>query len=425
MLAYDTQLELKRKVVEKAYTNFSGLPMEVIPSILPTLPSPKTYGYRTKITPHFDVPAHARGKGKDKEGTVTASKGNTFELTIGFAEKGRRRVIDIEECVIATPILNEALGPARENVKRNIHTYKRGATLLLRDSLKEATGHSQTQTQRSGLTGSEPFPTSMSGVEPSVAPEIQTTPSLESFVSSAHQGQVHKEERQHICITDHKATVREQVGESIFEFPAGSFFQNNNSVLLSLVRYVRDAIFAADPATTTPTHLVDTYCGSGLFAISLASAFQHIAGVEISADSITSARHNAKLNGLPPADAPSNIKTESITFSVGKSESIFETVSHFPSAQTVVIIDPPRKGCDQPFLEQLVRFRPAKLVYVSCNVHTQARDIGDLVRMMAEAGKQVGEHERTYTIESLRGLDLFPQTSHVESVAVLRLANVE
>ena len=193
------------------------------------------------------------------------------------------------------------------------------------------------------------------------------------------------------------------------------------------MEYVRDAIFTSITSQEdTPTHLVDTYCGAGFFAISLAPHFSVVTGVEISVESIRSARHNAQLNSLPPppeSEASKTIKTETITFTAGKSESIFESVSSFPPDKTVVIIDPPRKGCDKAFLDQLVRFRPKKLVYVSCNVHTQARDIGDLLRMMEKAGS--GEDEsvkgQTYVIESLRGFDLFPQTAHVESVAVLTL----
>lgn len=78
---------------------------------------------------------------------------------------------------------------------------------------------------------------------------------------------------------------------------------------------------------------------------------------------------------------------------------------------------PPRKGCDTPFLEQLLAFRPLTAVYVSCNVHTQARDIGWFV---SESEKR-GEGKWRYVLESLRGFDLFPQTAHVESVGVLRL----
>ncbi|KAG9001089.1 tRNA(m5U54)methyltransferase [Tulasnella sp. JGI-2019a] len=434
MLSYETQLELKRKVVEKAYTHFSGLPTHVVPPILPTIPSPKTYGYRTKITPHFDVAPNSRGKrrGKDaKSDQKDATPAKPFDLTIGFGEKGRRRVIDIEECVIATPMLNKALTPARENVQRNIDTYKRGATLLLRDSLRRPAPSHAKDTDISSGQATDPVATQPTNPTSPNTTEIQSI-ELPEPVQTPNPS---SDAEEHICITDHKATVRERVGDTLFEFPAGSFFQNNNSVLPSLVEYVRNAIFT--PSTSEadrPTHLVDTYCGSGLFAISLAPAFVHVAGVEISADSIASARQNALLNGLPPSPtspstSPASNKNESIVFTAGKSESIFSTVSHFPAARTVVIIDPPRKGCDKPFLEQLVAFRPAKLVYVSCNVHTQARDVGDLLRMMEGAGAEKGldgdgTRKQTYVIESLRGLDLFPQTSHVESVAVLRLTDV-
>jgi tRNA (uracil-5-)-methyltransferase len=82
----------------------------------------------------------------------------------------------------------------------------------------------------------------------------------------------------------------------------------------------------------------------------------------------------------------------------------------FPAAQTTVVIDPPRKGCDTAFLSQLLAFDPASIVYVSCNVHTQARDVGYIV-------KESGER---FVVDSICGADLFPQTHHVESVAVLR-----
>lgn len=88
---------------------------------------------------------------------------------------------------------------------------------------------------------------------------------------------------------------------------------------------------------------------------------------------------------------------------------LFKSVE-FPHDKTVVVIDPPRKGCDESFLNQLLKFAPRRVVYVSCNVHTQARDVGVLV---------MGKDGVKYEIESLRGFDFFPQTGHVEGVAVL------
>lgn len=101
----------------------------------------------------------------------------------------------------------------------------------------------------------------------------------------------------------------------MFEFSAGSFFQNNNSILVPLVEYVREAIFpSTTPEGTGPTHLVDTYCGSGLFGITLSPFFTRIAGVEISEQSIKAAKRNADINGL---------NEDKAQWIVGKAEEIF------------------------------------------------------------------------------------------------------
>jgi tRNA (uracil-5-)-methyltransferase len=210
-------------------------------------------------------------------------------------------------------------------------------------------------------------------------------------------------------VTDHKATVREKVGDKVFEYPANSFFQNNNSVLIPLTSYVRDAIFTADETSDKPrpTHLVDAYCGSGLFAISLSDHFKKVVGIELSVDSINSATRNAVLNRCQ----------DKCSFLSGDAANIFSVVKNpedFPRDKTVLIIDPPRKGTNENFIGQMMEFGCETIVYVSCNVHTQARDIGMIL------GKETKDG-RKYVIESLRGFDLFPQTAHVESVAVLRL----
>ncbi|KAG8691723.1 tRNA(m5U54)methyltransferase, partial [Ceratobasidium sp. 395] len=382
MISYETQLLMKKEIVRKAFQNFSGLATEYVPAPLDTMPSPRQFNYRTKITPHFDAPPSNRVRRGGKAKTAATDADSNWELRIGFNQMGRRSVLDIEECPIATPVLNAALGPVRAQVHSTIQTYKRGATLLLRDSL-----------------------------EPRSAPggEEGTALSAETYIAN----HTDDDGTRHVCITDPKSVVHERVGDFEFTFPAGQFFQNNNSVLKPLTDYVRDAILRPSQSggvevhVAPPTHLVDTYCGSGLFSITLSPHFDVIAGIEISADSIAFAQRNAALN---------HISTSKCTFRAGTASSIFASVGEFPPDRTAVVIDPPRKGCDEPFIEQLVAFRPATLVYVSCNVHTQARDVGSILQKTKEA--DVG---RRYQIESIRGFDLFPQTAHVESVAVLRL----
>ncbi|KXN80741.1 tRNA (uracil(54)-C(5))-methyltransferase [Leucoagaricus sp. SymC.cos] len=387
MLPYETQLSVKRDVIIKAYQNFSDLPASSVPSVLPTIGSPLQYGYRTKITPHFEAAPKFILKKKQQDKT---DKDEVTEkpdwLKIGFNIVGTRKVMDIEECVIATPVINQTLPVERVKVVKSV---------------------------------------------------------LHAFVRSDGASEVNVDEyfaealNKHVCITSGKSTVRERIGGFIFEYRASSFFQNNNSVLVPLTEYVREAIFPSASTKPRPSHLVDTYCGSGLFAITLSPYFETISGIELSSDSIKSAKHNVSLNNtlreIPafnalisssvPSPIPVSTQKPNIAFQSGTASDIFSSVSSFPRHETVIVIDPPRKGCDEEFIRQVVQFRPGTLVYVSCNVHTQARDIGVLFRMVDEAEEKCDEAERRgrYQLESLRGFDLFPQTAHVESVAVLRL----
>ncbi|KAL8292128.1 hypothetical protein RQP46_001594 [Phenoliferia psychrophenolica] len=381
-LSYEHQLTLKQSVVRKAFANFSLLDPSLIPAVGPTLPSPLQYGYRTKLTPHFQAPpangkstgGGRRGKGKGKQPEAEEQvEERDWEVTIGFEEKGRKRIIDIEECVIATQVINTALVSERAAVKANIASYKRGATILLRDSLPP---RSEGTTRPAP---GEPFPS-----------------------------------ESHVCITDHHATVREQVGTVEFEQMAGSFFQNNNSILPSLLAYIANA--AKGPVVPTGVeaqkrYLIDAYCGSGLFAISLADQFDVIEGVEIDKASVKWAKLNAEYNKGEGRGV--------VGFRAGNAEDIFGTIE-FPPAQTTILIDPPRKGCDSLFLSQLLAFNPSTIIYVSCNVHTQARDIGWIVTESAKKAAEAGDGKKGFWIESVRAADLFANTHHAEGVAVLR-----
>lgn len=189
--------------------------------------------------------------------------------------------------------------------------------------------------------------------------------------------------------TDARAKVFETVGPLRFEFLAGDFFQNNPYILPAFTQYVADR--AAAPGVT---HLVDAYCGSGLFALTLAGHFKEVAGVEVSETSCEMARRNADANGIPNA-----------RFLTASAEAVFAEVA-FPPTQTAVVIDPPRKGCTPEFIDQLLRFGPARIVYVSCDPATQVRDLKQLT-----AGG--------YALTDVQPFDLFPHTRHLECVMTL------
>ncbi|KHN99213.1 tRNA (uracil-5-)-methyltransferase [Metarhizium album ARSEF 1941] len=368
MLDYVQQLKLKKRVLEKAYRNFSNLPAELVPAIQDTIGSPLQYGYRTKLTPHFDGPPGFR---PSKRKAAKAS----FESCpdIGFMQKGKRKVLDVEDCPIGTSAVRLGMARERERMRSEFQNYHRGATILLRENTRRYPKHSQGGDQPPDDDALPPYAARAEG---------------DDFIDIK------------TCETDSKATTTEYIGNHIFTNPAGSFFQNNNSILPKFTAYVRERILPP-PSDSPIRYLIDAYSGSGLFTITLSSVFQHSTGIDIAADSIASARRNASLNGLGE---------DRCKFIAADAGELFKSVT-YPADETVVVLDPPRKGCDADFLAQLRRFAPKRILYVSCNVHTQARDVGVLVRAEGEGAK--------YDIESLVGFDFFPQTGHVEGVAIL------
>ena len=303
----EAQRQWKKSQVQSLLQRIGGLEGLIVND---TVGTTHLYGYRTKITPHYDTP-NLRDS-----------------LKIGFQKRGTRTVIDIDQCMIATPNINEKYLLARRAVTDMVAKKmpKKGATLLFRECEE--------------------------GVE-----------------------------------TDHKKIVSQKVRDVVFKFKAGEFFQNNAYVLPLMVNHV-----ILQATAVGCSHLIDTYCGSGLFAISAAKHFETVIGVEVSDLAVTAAIANAKLNTV-----------DNVEFICGVSERIFSKVSHFPRDSTIMIIDPPRKGCDDAFLKQLFTFLPKALIYVSCDPATQARDAKEIVT----AG---------YKVTDITPFDLFPQTRHIENV---------
>lgn len=181
----------------------------------------------------------------------------------------------------------------------------------------------------------------------------------------------------------------EVVNGTRLEFQAGDFFQNNPFILPAFVDHVVN-----EAAATDARHLVDAYCGSGLFGLCAARRFEQVRGVELSPTAVAKARHNAEINGL-----------ENCEFIAADAEHIFASIT-LPAADTVVVVDPPRAGCSDGFLDQLFAFGARAVVYVSCNPATQMRDLARFI----EAG---------YELRKIQPFDLFPHTRHLECVMTL------
>jgi 23S rRNA (uracil1939-C5)-methyltransferase/tRNA (uracil-5-)-methyltransferase len=196
--------------------------------------------------------------------------------------------------------------------------------------------------------------------------------------------------------TDYEAVVNETVGATKLHFLARDFFQNNPFILPAFTAYVRE-----QAAASGARFLVDAYCGSGLFALTAAPAFTRVAGIELSESSVRFARENAVANGIT-----------NVSFTAGDASALFGGLdAEFVPTATAVVIDPPRKGCDERFLQQLFAFGPRAVVYVSCDPATQMRDL----KSFLAAG---------YTLVAAQPFDLFPQTRHLECVLTLKKAGV-
>ena len=185
------------------------------------------------------------------------------------------------------------------------------------------------------------------------------------------------------CVSG-QSTYTEQLKDRVFRVGSPSFFQINTGQAENLIDIILDKL-----NLTGSEVLVDTYCGVGTFAISLSKHVDSVIGIEESAASINDAIANgAGLDG--------------IEFIKGKTEDVLDGMSSSPD---VIIIDPPRSGCSLQTLESLGRLSPKRIVYVSCDPWTLARDTKILCN-------------RGFTVDEIQPVDLFPQTHHVESIAI-------
>lgn len=184
--------------------------------------------------------------------------------------------------------------------------------------------------------------------------------------------------------------INDYIGELVFEISPLSFFQVNP--VQTEVLYNKALEYADLKENDT---VFDIYCGIGTISLFLAQKAKKVYGIEIVEDAIKDAKINANLNNL-----------DNVEFYVGKAEEVVPKMYKEGKTANVVVVDPPRKGCDEKVLDTIVSMKPDRVVYVSCNPSTLARDLAYL-------------NERGYKCLEVQPVDMFPHTMHVESVAKL------
>ena len=184
--------------------------------------------------------------------------------------------------------------------------------------------------------------------------------------------------------------IRDYIGELVFEISPLSFFQVNP--LQTEVLYNKALEYANLGENDT---VFDIYCGIGTISLFLAQKAKKVYGIEIVEDAIKDAKRNAKINNM-----------DNVEFYVGKAEEVVPKMYKEGKRANVVVVDPPRKGCDEKLLDTIVSMEPDRVVYVSCNPSTLARDLAYL-------------NERGYKCHEIQPVDMFPHSVHVENVAWL------
>jgi 23S rRNA (uracil1939-C5)-methyltransferase len=189
--------------------------------------------------------------------------------------------------------------------------------------------------------------------------------------------------------SEEKHIVRIVKGKEIL-VPLEGFFQANTALTDGLVDTVLD-LAGVGPAET----VLDLYCGSGLFALFLAPSCARLIGIEIDGEAVECARLNMERQGI-----------RSAVFHHGDVGRVLEAeLGGANGTVDAVVLDPPRAGCEREALERLVGLGPARIVYVSCDPATLARD----ARLLVDGG---------FGLSVVRPLDMFPQTKHIECVAL-------
>lgn len=367
-LSYDQQLKEKRDILIQSLERHTKLNIESL-NIRETIGMDNPWNYRNKS--QFQV-----GK---KDGKVVA----------GLYSLNSHKLIDIPDCNVQQPAINHVLTTVKNILQDvNVSIYdekkKQGAVKTIVTRVGIATG----QIQVVLITATNELPKKALIVD-----EIQKRlPEVTSIMHNINPKKTSLIFGDQTVTLAGQETIQEQLEDYTYELSARAFFQLNPVQTTKLYNEVKQAA-----ALTGTEKIVDAYCGSGTIGLWVGKEAAEIRGMDVIAESINDARKNAKTYNM------------NAVYEVGTAEEWLPKWLKQGWKPDVVIVDPPRTGCDQKFLDTLKKIKPKRFIYVSCNPSTLAKDINQLSGM--------------YDVEYIQPVDMFPMTAHVEAVAKLVLNN--
>lgn len=304
---------------------------------------------------------------------------------MGFYRQRSHDIIDMESCLIQDQQHQQVMNDLKQLISElNISVYNEKTKKGLLRHLVVRTGHYTNQLMIILVTNGKAFKQAESLVDALVRKYPNVT-SIKQNINDAHSNVIMGP--QSITLYGEEE-IKDQLSEVTFNISDQSFYQINSHQTEKLYQQ------ALDYAQLTGDEIVlDTYCGIGTIAIYMAENARHVYGVEVVPSAINDANQNATKNQL-----------ENTTFVCGKAEEVILKWKAEGIRPDVVMVDPPRKGCDETFLETILELNPKRIVYISCNPSTQQRDAHIL------------NHQ--YDLKEITPVDMFPQTTHIETVAL-------
>lgn len=367
-LEYSIQKKYKQDQLKEALIHVGGIPD---PPVEPIIGAHKIYYYRNKMEFSF----HA---------------GDGGDTLLGLHYAGRfQDVFQLKACHLQSELSNEIVDfIRRRSAELGLPPYHivRHEGYLRFLVIRE--GKFTGEVLVNIVTGRGEFP-QLKVMGEEISRKFEPVASVSHTVNPARANIARGEKENILYGTDH---IYEQLGEKRYRISANSFFQTNS---YQIQRLYDLAVELAEPDGSE--RVIDLFSGTGTIAIYFSNLVREVTGVEIVADAVADARINARVNGV------TNCK-----FVVSDAEDYLKHVSRQNGKFDLMILDPPRAGCHPKVIESISAMKPGKLVYISCNPATLARD----VKMLTDGG---------YVLERAVPIDLFPHTYHIEAACRLIL----
>ncbi len=372
-LSYEAQLEFKTKKVYDNLERIGGFAKELLDKVMePICGMDNPFHYRNKA--QFPI-------GMDKEGKIVA----------GFYAGRTHQIIPNMECALGVPVNQEILQIIVDFMNENhIPAYDETTRQGLVRHVLIRYGFTTKEIMVCFVLNGDRLPKSQILVD-----KLSKIEGMTSITYSVNRENTNVIMGKEIGVLWGQAYITDYIGDVKYQISPLSFFQVNPVQTEKLYGLALE--YAGFCGNET---VWDLYCGIGTISLFLAQKAKQVYGVEIVPQAIDDARNNTKINGIENAE-----------FFVGKAEEVLpEQYEKNRVYADVIVVDPPRKGCDEILLQTMVSMNPERIVYVSCDSATLARDL----KYLCENG---------YELKRVRPVDQFPMTVHVEVVTCLQRVN--